>query len=201
MKILECEQLSPEWFAARAKTPTASCMDKIITTKGVKSKSYSKYIYKLAGETILGTKEESYTSAAMQRGIELEPDAIALFEMAKDLEATSVGFCIKDDESCGCSPDSLIGDDSGLEVKCPEKIEIHTEYLDKGVLPTKYFQQVHSSMFVTGRNNWWFMSYYPKMPPLIINVEIDYKWCAKLGALLKDFNEDLSNKVSRLKSL
>ena len=39
MKIIEVEQNSPEWFAARVGRVTASCMEKIITPTGMESKS------------------------------------------------------------------------------------------------------------------------------------------------------------------
>ena len=54
MKIIECEQNSPEWFAARLGKITASNMDKIITPTGQQSKQVGKYITQLIAEIITG---------------------------------------------------------------------------------------------------------------------------------------------------
>ena len=56
MIIVEHEQNSPEWFAARTGIVTASNLSKIITTKGEPSKSAKEYMYTLACERITGSK-------------------------------------------------------------------------------------------------------------------------------------------------
>ena len=75
MEILDITQRSAEWFAIKAGKPSPSCFDQIITTKGDRSKQREKYLYKLAGEAVAGIREDGYTSFAMQRGTEMEPEA------------------------------------------------------------------------------------------------------------------------------
>lgn len=114
MIILDYEQGSDEWYAARVGIPSASVIDKIITTKGEVSRSGEKLMYQLAGERIIGRKEESYTNAAMERGIELEAEARALFSLTTGLDVDEVGLCYMDERKAfSCSPDGLIGDDEG----------------------------------------------------------------------------------------
>ena len=43
MIILECEQRTPEWYAARVGKPTASGFSKIVTSTGERSKSREGY--------------------------------------------------------------------------------------------------------------------------------------------------------------
>lgn len=191
MVILDCKQNSPEWFAARAGIPSASVFDKLITSKGALSTSRQKMLYKLSGERVLGEKEEGYTNGAMQRGIELEPEARALFELITGLEVKEVGLCYYDKrKDRSCSPDGLIETGmtlmEGLEIKCPE-LATHVEYLISNKLPTKYFAQVQGSMYITGLEKWYFMSHFPGMKPLIIEVERDEIWIAKLDKALNDF--------------
>jgi YqaJ viral recombinase family. len=81
MKILDIDQQSPAWFAARAGVPSASCFDKVLTTTGKLSTQVEKYGFQLAGEKIIGTKEESYQNEAMKRGVELEPEARLCYEL------------------------------------------------------------------------------------------------------------------------
>jgi hypothetical protein len=193
-------QGSPEWFTARAGTPSASCFDQIITTKGAPSKQAQKYLYQLAGERIAGVKADSYQNAAMQRGLELEAEARQLFEMVKDVEVRQVGICYFDEQKrFSCSPDGLM-EMEGLEVKCP-LIHTHVGYLLDGKLPTEYFCQVQGSMLVTGFEAWFFESYYPGLPPLIIRVERDYKFTAALKVALDAFCEQLDATEKRLREL
>lgn len=188
---LDVEQGSDAWFAARCGIPSASVFDKILTTKGDLSKSSQKLIYQLAGERITGEKEEGYTNGAMQRGIEMEPEARALFQLITGKEVSEVGICYHDErKDRSCSPDGLVGDTEGLEIKCPS-LAVHVEYLIGKKLPTAYFQQVQGSLYITGLDRWHFLSYYPGIKPFHIIVERDEIWIAKLSKALDDFVMEL----------
>ena len=197
MKIVDVEQGTPEWMAFRAGLPTASKFSEIITTKGEPSKSRTKYLHQLAGERITGSKEESYQSAAMSRGIEMEAEARSLFCMVHDAEVQEVGLCIEDDGRWGCSPDGLIGDDGGIEIKCPQ-LATQVDYLLSNKIPSTYYQQVQGSMFVTGRDYWWFVSYYPGMKSLMIKATPDVKFHTALQSELIRFSEELESIVKIL---
>lgn len=185
MKILDCVQMSPEWFKARLGLPTASNFDQIITTKCEPSKQALKYMYKLAGERVSGTCEESYTNAAMQRGIDLEPEAIAFYEIVNDCKVEKVGFFFEEGKF-GCSPDGLVGDDGMIQIKCPS-MAVHVGYLLDNKVPTDYFQQVQGELYVTGRKWSDFISYYPALKPLIVRVERDEKFITALASELSKF--------------
>jgi hypothetical protein len=197
MIIASENQQSQEWMKSRVSIPTASQFSRIITTKGERSKSREGYIDQLAGERIAGFKEETYQSAAMLRGIETECEARKLFEIITDSEVQLFGLLLTDDMICGCSPDGLIGEYSGLEIKCPE-MKTHVRYLREGKLPTDYFQQVQGSMFVTGRNTWFFMSYYPSIKPLILKIKRDTEWCKKFADEIALFSEDLEKLIKEI---
>lgn len=196
MKIVDVVQGSPEWFAVRLGIPTASNFSNIITTKGEPSKQAQKYMYRLAGESVSGQMEETYQNAAMTRGIEMEAEARALYEVVKGVSVQQVGFCLGN--SYGASPDGLIGDDGCLEIKCPT-IAVHVEYLLSGKLPTTYFQQVHGEMFVAERKWCDFVSYYPGLKPLIIRVERDENFISKLESELKSFCSELETTINTIK--
>lgn len=169
MIICESEQGTAEWLQERCGLPTSSNFDKIVTSKGDRSASRLKYIYQLVGERISGQPVPMYNNYAMQRGTELEPEARAYYELLSDNVVQEVGFCMEDGGRWGGSPDGLIGDDGGLEIKCPE-IHTHVGYLLANKLPTTYYQQVQGNLFVTGRKWWDFISYYPGIKPLIVRV-------------------------------
>jgi len=179
MRIDQHEQGSPEWLASRLGIPSASMFAKIVTTKGAWSTSADSYINQLVAERLTGEREEVFQSHHMIRGTELEPDARDLYSLMTDSEVTEVGFCLHDTLAAGCSPDGLIGEDGGLEIKCPAP-STHVEYLRGGVLPSKYKQQVMGCLWITGREWWDFMSYHPTMKPLIVRVERDEEYIAAL---------------------
>lgn len=199
MRIISCDQGSPEWFAERAGRPSASNFSSIITTKGLASKTKKAYMCKLAAERITGEVEETYQNAAMSRGIELEPEARKLFEMITDLTVDQVGMCVTDDNRKSCSPDGLIGDAGGLEIKCPGSAE-HIKYLVDNKVPTKYYQQVQGSLYVTGRDYWYFFSYYPGLKPLIIKATPDVEFITQLDVQMSSFCDDLDKLVVQISS-
>jgi hypothetical protein len=117
MQIIECEQGSPEWFAARMGIVTASEFKTII---GVKKDAREKatrdlYMRKLAGELLTGEPMSSYSNSDMERGKANEDEARDLYALTASVDPQRVGFIRNHD--AGCSPDSLIGDKGGLEIK------------------------------------------------------------------------------------
>lgn len=198
MIALNCEQRSPEWYAARLGIPTSSNFDQIITTKGEPSKSRIKYRNKLAGEKVAGKAEESYQNAAMLHGIEMEAEARSLYEMVKDTQVDPVGLCFFDEaKAFAASPDGLVGADGLIEIKCP-MIHTHVAYLLSGELPTDYFQQAQGQMFVTGRKWVDFVSYYPGLKPLILRVKRDPAFIKKLHIYLKGFCRELKEVMEKI---
>jgi hypothetical protein len=134
----------------------------------------------------------------MINGIEREAEARSLFEMAHDCEVMQCGLIYKDDRKlCHCSPDGLIGDNEGFEVKNPLS-KTHIKYLLANKLPTEYFCQCQFSLYVSERKVWRFMSHYPGLKPLFIEVQRDEKWIEKCAAELNAFNEELAEMVVRL---
>lgn len=195
--IIECEQRSPEWFEAICGNVGASSVDKIITTKGEPSKQRTEYMMTLCAERITGKQEYNQPTLAMLNGIEREAEARSLFEMAHDVEVQQVGLIYTDDKSAHCSPDGLIGDNSGIEIKNPIS-KTHIKYLLDDKLPTEYFCQVQFSLLVSGRVTWWFLSHFPGIKPFIIEVNRDEKWIEKCEKELKKFNQELDEMVKRL---
>lgn len=171
MIVVDCEQGTDEWWQARLGMPTASEFDKILTPAKLEpSRSATLYMDKLIGEWIRGKPDETFQSEWMKRGHEVEDEARQYYAFMYDCEPEQVGFCKTDDGSCGCSPDALIGDDGGLEIKCVSP-GVQIGYWRDGRLPLAYKLQVIGSLYVTGREYWDFLSYHPDIKPLRIRTE------------------------------
>jgi hypothetical protein len=201
--ILNVEQGSDEWLGARLGVITASEFGKIITPSGSKSASANEYMGKLIAEHLTGEQQDNYCSDDMARGNELEPKAGLFFEAIKKVEVDEVGMVYKDnDKNIACSPDGLLlftnyddNDDEfdfysgeGLEIKCP-KLANHIGYVIDNQMPKKYIPQVQGSIWTTGADGWWFMSYHPDYKPLIIFVERDKAYIEKMEKIILSFSE------------
>lgn len=194
------EQGSIEWFEARAGLPTASEFKTVQASGkgGGESITRAKYLRTLAGEILTGEPAPSgYTNDHMARGHEQEDDARRLFSLITDFEPIRVGF-VREGRA-GCSPDSLIGENAGLEIKCAIPA-VQIERLQLGRLPPEHVAQVQGSLWVTGRQHWHFVSYCPRLPPLIVKVERDEMYIAKLAKAVEAFNEELDSIVDAIRT-
>lgn len=195
----DIEQGTPEWHELRIGNPGASSLDKVITSTGKRSSQRKAYLYKMAGELLINSKEENFVTDAMKRGTEMESEARDLFQLVTGLTVKGVGLCYENElKQWHVSPDGLIeGQKKGLEIKCPL---LHTavEYLAGGKLPTKYKIQVQASLALTGYETWYFMSYYPGLKPFIIEVKRDEKLITAIKKEVEDFCFDLKALVEKL---
>lgn len=202
MKIYDVKQGSGEWLALRLGIPTASEFDAIISPewKVRSGQGPTTYIYKKICEKILGCAMDGGSSMAMGNGSILENEALPWFEFAHEIPVRRVGFCTTDDGRVGCSPDGLIGEDGGLEIKCPNP-ETHLRYLMEGVLPKEHAAQVHGCMLVTGRKWWNFLSYSRQFPQFLIRVERDDFIIGQLERATEDFLERFDAKLSEIQAM
>lgn len=189
MKTFTFPQYSDEWWEARRGLVTCSGMDRIITPKTMKiAAAHVEYIYELIGDiaTPGSIAPAGFMSPAMRNGQFLEPEARAFYCMERDIDVAEVGGCLSDCGRWWSSPDGLVGDEGGLECKCP-LAKTQVKYLLEGALPDEYKMQVHGSLIVTGRKWWDFLSYFPTLPPFLVRVEPN-DFTTKLHEALEEFD-------------
>lgn len=194
VEIIDCVQGSPEWCAARLGLPTASEFATVMA-KG-EGKTRKTYMLKLAGEILTGEPMENYTNANMERGKIMEDEARDLYSFIKNIEPQRVGF-IRNGQK-GCSPDSLIGDKCGLEIKTAMP-HIQIDRLMKDELPPEHKAQVQGSMWVAERESWDFVSYWPKLPLFVKPVARDDGYIANLAGEVARFNDELQSVVESIR--
>ena len=201
MITLDCEQMSQEWFDARCGIPSASKFNNIITSTGLKSKQRKKYMYTLAGERLLGHKEDTYQSRDMLIGIEREKQAREMYNFITDNQTEEVGLCYRDEEKLySCSPDFLSGGDGAGEIKSP-KLSTYVEYILRGRTPTVYYPQVQGQLFITGREWCDFIVFYPGMELFIYREYPNIEFHKKLEDMLNEFCEELDDLTHKLEAM
>jgi len=196
MIIHNCEQGSEEWFAVKCGKVSASHFGDVLNKKTGRRT----YMLKVLAERMSGELMSGYSNKAMEDGIELEPVARECYE---DIfgPVQQVGF-VELNDYVGCSPDGLIGDDGGLEIKASYP-NTHIDYILSGKLPAVYVPQVQGNMWVTGRKWWDFVSFCPKIkdrPFWQIRVERDEKYIENLTAEVDRFINDMKELEQKIKA-
>lgn len=164
--------MTPELRQARAGFMTAS--KAAVVMGGLETEGLKKYVAQLAWERVYGPPEdEGYTSAAMERGIALEAEALEWY-------AFETGTALDQDPDrmiphptipyVGASPDAL-RPDRVIEVKNP----LHFGWMEckrTGKVPSEYRWQVRWQMWCAGLSLADFVCYHPKAGGIIIPFEL-----------------------------
>lgn len=167
--IITAEQRSLEWFAARLGRLTGSkAGDMLAKIKSGEAAARRDYRLQLVCERLTGTlQEDGFVNAAMQRGIDLEPQAFAAYEALTGEVARRTGFLAHNALMVGCSLDGDVNDFAGIvELKCP-KSATHLKYLRDNVLPKEHEPQVTHNLWVTGAEWCDFLSFDDRFPPAL----------------------------------
>jgi len=199
MRIHTCEQLSDEWFAVKCGKVSASHFSEVIA-KG-QGKTRNTYMLRLLGERLTGRPYEAYSTKLMENGSETEPYAVNYYEKLNGVTVERVGF-IEVDDYLGISPDGLVGDDGGLEIKCPTPA-LHCNNILQNKMPTIYNAQVQGSLAYTGRKWWDFVSFCPEVkdcPFWSIRVERNEELIKSIKADVSKFIDELKQKEIEIKA-
>jgi len=188
VKIIDCEQGSAAWLRARLGIPTASQFHRIVTpAKWQLSKQARGYAFRLAAELLLNQVTESIEGIEwMERGQELEPAALRMYEFEQEVATAGVGFLTTDDGRIGATPDRLIvGKPAALELKCPAPWT-HLQYMIDG-FGADYLPQAQGQIFVGEFDFVVRYSYHPSMPPVLAHTFRDDEQQKMLRQALADF--------------
>jgi putative phage-type endonuclease len=166
-EIVDCEQRSESWFAARAGRLTGSAaadMMRMIKS-GAPSASRKHLLVRLALERITGkSQEREFTTAAVEHGRETESTAASRHEAETGSLLAPVGFLSLGPIMAGCSLDSFTHDHVGIiEIKCPESAT-HLEYLRSRQIPSDYRWQCIHNLWVSDAKYCDFISFDARFP-------------------------------------
>lgn len=176
-------QHSLNWYRARLGKVTGSCVGKIYGRgRGAEfSKTGYTYLNGVAGERMIPrdvvnddvfftqyVDETSTSTKAMRIGSEREGEARRLYSILFDVKVEETGCTAHPTiDGFASSPDSLVGSDGVLEIKCPTP-HVYMEYLTFVKTPSdlrsynpEYFWQCVSHLMCTGRQWCDFIVYCP----------------------------------------
>lgn len=165
-RVLTADQRSEEWRQARAGRLTGSrACDMLATIKSGEAAARRDYRTQLVTERLTGQpQDDTFVNAAMQRGIDVEPLALAAYEDISGKLARKTGFLFAAELMVGCSLDGDIDNFTGiLELKCP-KSATHFRYLRDGKVPPDYVPQITHNLWVSGAQWCDFLSFDDRFP-------------------------------------
>ena len=162
------------WRTLRLGIPTASNFEKIITPKSGKPSAQAEgYMLDLLAELVLGHPLEKIKTDWMQRGNDLEAEAVDYYEFQTDSETTPVGFMTNEAGTVGASPDRIVTPELLLECKCPSA-GTHLGYvLGKSGVDAEYRVQLQGQLYISECKAVDIISYHPQMPHAIVRIERD----------------------------
>jgi hypothetical protein len=206
VEIIDVEQGSDEWIAARVGIPTASKFSHILAqSKDMKMRT--RYLRDLAGEILTGKPAENFKNAAMERGNAMEAEIVQQYQRANFVEPIKIGFVKNRGLIRGCvvcaSPDRFVGKNGILEIKSTMPALL-IELLEDERAPElgKHLAQCQGNIWVAERDWVDLQIGYESMPPYKKRVKRDDEYIDKtLKPAVAAFYKDLNALVDRLCSM
>ena len=141
------KQGTTQWHKARTGLVTGSRAGAIL---GLSKWADRNSVMRDMVRSYFGADREFTGNEATEHGNTYEPLAIQDYELETGNDVIAEGFITNPDIPwIGVSPDGLVGDDGGVEVKCPYRGGIQTLEMKPD-----YLCQCYLSLIVTGRE-WW----------------------------------------------
>lgn len=204
------EQGDPEWFEVRRGIPTASNFGTIMAEgrDSDGSKSRRALLYRMAGEVLTGLDAETYENDAMRRGKRMEPEARDDYIRTTFEPVRQVAFVRRtikrrsmSDLVVGCSPDALVGNNHGLEIKSL-KPELMLHQLERGLVPAEHRPQVHGTMWVAGLKSLDLKLFFTGMPVSpVFRFERDETYIAQIRNEVERFKYELDQLVAKYENM
>lgn len=187
------EQGSIEWLMERVGFCTASRFRDVqdFTAKGKPGAKRMSYLWELVIERLTAKPVQHFANTAMEWGAANEGYARMAYEARTGAIVEQCGFVRHQTIGfVGGSPDGLIDDDGGLEIKCPWNSANHLQCFLTG-MPEEHTGQVQGIMWITEREWWDFGSFDPRMPAhlqlFVQRVQRDDGYIANLDDKVSEF--------------
>lgn len=183
MQILNCEQGTQEWLNARLGIITASNAE-LLLVKGKGDNGLGdgliSYLEQLGAERFTGQSDTEFTgNDHTDRGHTLEPIVSDYYDgmgYSKGESISQVGIILNHSKlvgyDVGASPDRLVGDKGGLEIKT-RLSKLQFRLLRTDDIGKKHLAQIQFCLWVTGREWWDYISFCEGMPFYIKRVYPD----------------------------
>lgn len=202
------KQGSTQWLQQRVGKVTGSRIKDVMAyLKSGKGEMATRANYRveLIAEILTGTAQQHFVSDAMRWGVEQEQYARAAYEVRRDAVVDQVGFVgYPTIDRAGGSPDGLISNDGGVEIKCPETTT-HVKWMLSREVPEEHQLQMMFYMACTGRQWWDFVSFDPRLPEkfqlFIVRLQRDEVRIAEVETEVLKFLQEIDSTIAEMERL
>jgi len=210
MNVLGIYYPQKEWYDARIGLVTSSKVHDAISKRqkgGTHDLAARRNLkMQMISEMLTGLTTEHYVSAAMDWGVEQEPNARAEYQFRTGRSVEQLGIVMHPtNPRAAATADGWVAPNGILEIKCPETYT-HLEYLASGQIPSEYLDQINWQMACCGPEIEWcdFVSYDPRIEAddlqmLIVRHERDEKRIAEMEDLVGEFLVELIQLFEQIK--
>lgn len=200
----------PEWFHARIGLITSSKVHDAITLRkkgGTHDLATRRKLkFQLISEMTTGLTTEHFVSQAMDWGIQNEPKARREYEYRTGRTVRELGLVLHPtNPRAGATADGFVPENGILEIKCPDT-DTHYEYLESGLIPEDYLDQINWQIACCGPEIEWcdFVSYdwrieAEELQLLVIRHERDNKRIAEMEEAVDLFLEETIHLFEKIK--
>jgi len=199
--IIDCDQGTDEWLAARIGKITASNMN-IFFGDGI---TKDKLVSSKVAEILTGKIDNRirFSSKDTDAGNDLEDDARIAYEEFTGNKVDQIGLASLD-EFVSCSPDGLIGENVGLEIKCPNDANfINAVIGGKAYIIPLYLMQMQMQMWVLELDWVDYVLYNPnfKNPIHIIRIDRNEKLIKEIKNQVELVKKEITNKIIKFNKI
>jgi len=202
--MIDAVQGSAEWNQLKCGWIGASRIgDMLATTKNGWAASRKNYFNELLAQRLTGRRTSRYIYSLNNR-LEMEPEARSAYEFYTGNDVVEVGFIPHPRiDRAGASPDGLVGEDGGLEIKCCDA-GAHLAMIETGIIDSAYLYQCQFGMACAERSWWDFVAYHPDMPEELKfwtkRIERDDHCIAKIEKAVREFDAEIEAKSAALRN-
>ncbi len=158
---MNAPQGSEAWRLSRVGCATASCFSDV--QAGGKGITRTKYMRQVVAERLTGIPHVGYSNADIERGRIQEPFARMHYEAVTGNLVEEVEFIRHGSLMAGASPDGLVDNDGGIEIKSVLPT-VQIEIIERAKCPPEHKAQIQGALWITGREWVDFISYSPTLP-------------------------------------
>ena len=193
--MLQVQQGGADWQEARLGKVTASRVHAVLFD----GRGAETYAREVVTERLTAERANSFQTAAMQWGLNLEADARRLYERMRVTRVDLVGFIDHPSiQWSGCSPDGLVSNCGLIEIKCPQP-QTHLRFLQSQKIQPRYLSQMQWQLACTGRDWVDFLSYDPRAEKAdrlaMVRVHRDEAYISRLERAVIRFLENVEKQV------
>lgn len=198
LQVADAQQKSEAWYNVKLGVISASKASEAVAK--LDSAKRATYMAELCAQVATGIMEE-INSKYLDWGNQHEDAARSTYEFINGVTVKNVPFVFKDTSfRVGCSPDGIVSDSKGVEIKCPFNSVHFIQFMTDEKIKGDYVWQTQFTLWVMDADEWDFVQYDPRMkknPIHTLTVKRDAEKMKVFDDMIPRFIEDMDKMLAK----